>query len=78
MTEQAVPFLPQEELTVTYKGKRLKTAYKPDFMVDEKVIVEIKALARLTGIEEAQTINYLKATGYQIGLLINFGARSLE
>ena len=47
-------------------------------MVDHKVIVEIKALDRLTGTEEAQTIHYLKATGYKVALLINFGAKSLE
>jgi GxxExxY protein len=75
---QGVPFVAQQELVITYKGQRLKSKYKPDIMADEKVIVELKALARLTSIEEAQVINYLKATGYNVGLLINFGARSLE
>jgi len=75
---QGVPFVAQDELTITYKQRKLKQRYKPDFMVDQKVIVELKALDRLSSTEEAQVINYLKATGYKVGLLINFGARSLE
>jgi GxxExxY protein len=43
-----------------------------------EIIVEIKAISRLSGIEEAQLINYLKATGFKVGLLINFGSKSLE
>jgi len=75
---QKVPFVAQQELTVTYKGRTLKPKYKPDILVDNKVIVEIKALARLTSIEEAQVLNYLKATGCKVALLINFGAKSLS
>ncbi len=78
LRQQEVPFTPQQELGVRYKGQPLKQKYKPDLMVDQKVIVEIKALARLSSIEEAQVINYLKATGWRVGLVINFGARSLE
>jgi len=75
---QGVPFVAKQELTVTYKGRTLKQKYKPDILVDNKVLVEIKALARLTSTEEAQVINYLKATGCKVALLINFGAKSLE
>lgn len=57
---QGVPFVAQDELTITYKQRKLKQRYKPDFMVDQKVIVELKALDRLSSTEEAQAINYLK------------------
>ncbi len=76
--EQGVPFVAQRELNIAYKGRTLKQRYKPDLMVDQKVIVEIKAIAKLTSADEAQMINYLKATGCKVGLLINFGGRSLE
>ena len=75
--QQGVPFVAQQELRILYKDRPLKQKYKPDLMVDHKVIVEIKATAQLSGIDEAQIINYLKATGYKVGLLINFGATSL-
>lgn len=72
-----VPFVAQPELNITYKQQTLKHKYKADLMVDRRVIVEIKALDRLTGTEEAQAINYLKATGCKVALLINFGTKSL-
>jgi len=75
---RGVLFIAQQELNINYKGRILKQKYRPDMIVGGKVIVEIKALARLTSIEEAQVINYLKATGCTVALLINFGARSLE
>lgn len=59
------------------KGTSVGT-YRADVVVDEKVIVEIKAATQLTALDEAQLLNYLKATGYRIGLLQNSGARSLE
>lgn len=73
-----IDFVSQSEIAVTYKGKQLKTKYKPDFVIKEKVIVEIKALQCLSGVEEAQLLNYLKVTKMATGLLINFGAKSLE
>jgi len=73
-----VPFKSQPTIKISYKGQPLDKTYQPDFVCYECIIVEIKALAELTGIEEAQLINYLKATGLKVGLLINFGAKSLE
>jgi len=70
-------YLRQVELTVQYKGI-LAGQYRADFVVDDRVIVEIKATKRLTEIDEAQLLNYLKASGYRVGLLLNFGAPSLE
>ena len=81
-TSQNVPFKPQPVVQIVYKGKPLDKTYQPDFVCFDEIIVEIKAISNLTGIEEAQIINYLKATGQStrltVGLLINFGAKSLE
>jgi len=75
---QKMPFKSQPVIEISYKGKPLDKTYQPDFVCFNVIIVEIKALAKLTGIEEAQLINYLKATGLKVGLLLNFGSKSLE
>jgi len=76
--ERAIPFRQQVELPIQFKGKQLQAEYRADFLCYESVVVEIKALARLTTAEESQVINYLKASGHPIGLLLNFGSKSLE
>lgn len=73
-----IPHQREVELPVFYKGQRLATFYRADFICYETVLVELKALAKLGGVEEAQIINYLKATGLPTGLLLNFGTTSLE
>jgi GxxExxY protein len=73
-----IPFRRQVELPLTYKGDLLAVKYKPDFICCDDVIVELKALDRLSGKEKAQVINYLKATGIERGLLLNFGTIRLE
>jgi GxxExxY protein len=73
-----IPFRREVELPITYKGDLLAVKYKPDFICYEAVIVELKALDRLSNREKAQVINYLKATGIERGLLLNLGTVRLE
>jgi GxxExxY protein len=78
LRDRSIPFRAHQEFRVNYKGHDLQAYYKPDFICFDEVVVELKALGRLTSIEEAQVINYLKVTGLHTGLLLNFGTRSLE
>lgn len=78
LASRDIPFRAQAEKPVHYKGTRLTAYYKPDVICFESIIVELKALALIGGIEDAQVINYLKSTGFHVGLLLNFGARSLQ
>jgi len=78
LTSQGMPYQREAQLPVFYKGRQLATVYRVDFVCDESVVVELKALSNLSSAEEAQIIHYLKASGLETGLLINFGARSLE
>lgn len=73
-----IPFRREVKLPVSYKGQRLVTSFCADFICFDSLVVELKALANMSGSEEAQLINYLRATRYKIGLLLNFGARSLQ
>jgi GxxExxY protein len=75
---QNVPAQREVLLQVQYKGALLDATYRVDFVCFDEILVEVKALARLSSIEEAQLLNYLKATGMELGLLLNFGAESLE
>lgn len=75
---QGILFKSQLTVQIFYKGRPLDKTYQADFVCYCEIIVEIKAILRLSGIEEAQLINYLKATGLKVGLLINFGGKSLE
>ena len=77
-SQQQIPFLHEVDLPIFYKGCQLPTIYRADFICFGEVIVDIKALKALSGVEEAQVINYLKATGKTVALLLNFGAESLQ
>ena len=71
---RGIPFTSQKNLTVKYKGVVLRKEYCADFVCYVKIIVELKALSRLSGTDEAQLLNYLRATGLEVGVLINFGS----
>ena len=70
--------MPQAELSIKYKDVILNKKYIADFIVFEKIIIELKAISELTATDEAQLLNYLRASGFQLGVLINFGATSLQ
>ena len=72
-----IPFERQKTLDVFYKQKKVKS-FACDFLVDGAVLVELKAIENLSGIEQAQVLNYLKATNLKLGLLLNFGTTSLQ
>jgi GxxExxY protein len=78
LSDRGIPFRREVTLPVVYKGRTLEATYRVDFVCFDSVIVEVKALARLSGAEESQTINYLKAGDLRVGLLLNLGARSLQ
>jgi len=69
-----IPFEAQKALTIMYKEHRLRKEYTPDLLCYEQIIVDLKAIEQLSGKEESQILNYLKATNLRVGLLINFGS----
>jgi len=78
LAAREIPFKREVALPVKYKGQLLQCSYRADFVCFEEVVVELKAISQLTGMDEAQTINELKATNLHRALLINFGAPSLD
>lgn len=75
---QQIPFVREKPLPVTYKGVHVDCGYRPDFIVDDKVIVEIKAVETLASIHEAQLLTYLRLSGCKVGLLLNFNVKELR
>ena len=78
LEKQGIPFQREVELPVYYSGEKLDCYYRVDFICYEDILVELKALGRLAGIEDSQVINYLKASSMGRALLLNFGGKSLE
>ena len=77
--ENNIPFSAQKSIPVYYKGKDIHANFYADLIVDDKIIIELKSKERIISADEAQILNYLKATGIRLGLLINFGnKRRLE
>lgn len=72
-----VPCREKVRLSVHYKGETVGI-YEPDFIVDDKVIVEIKSLINMPSVFETQLFYYLKGTDYRLGFLVNFGATTLD
>ena len=77
LTLQGIPFHQKPRLPVSYRGEVIGE-YQADFICFDDIIVELKAAQKTTGVDDAQVINYLKATGFSRGLLINFGTPSLQ
>ena len=78
LNEQRIPYIPQKRIEISYKGRLLSKEYIADFLCYNRIIVEIKAIRAITGIEEAQILNYLKAMNLPVGLIFNFGTPQLE
>lgn len=70
---RGIPFEREKLLTISYKGENLKQTYKADFVCYGKIIVELKAVSELTDAHRSQVYNYLHATGFQLGIILNFG-----
>lgn len=75
---RGIPYQREKTFHVTYKGKLLNKDFRPDFICFDTIIVELKAVQDLVDEHYSQVYNYLKATGLQLGMLINFGKKSLE
>jgi GxxExxY protein len=73
-TQRGLPFASQHKLPISYKGQTLTQFYKADFVCYDKIIIEVKAVSRLINEHRAQAIHYLKATGLQLAVLVNFSA----
>lgn len=76
LNDRSIPFVAQQKLTIQYKQQQLTSTYVPDFLCHEKIILEIKSVGELSNRDRSQVHNYLKATGFRLGLLVNFGHSS--
>ena len=75
---QNIPYKREKELTIIFKGVELNKKYYADFVCYDKIIIELKALSSLNSEHESQVLNYLKATNFKLGILVNFGEKSLK
>lgn len=76
--KQKIPYEREKLMNIFYRGIKLKKRYAADYVCYDKIIVEVKALSALSSDHEAQILNYLKTTSLKLGLLINFGTKSLQ
>ncbi|WP_262509973.1 GxxExxY protein [Marinifilum breve] len=78
LEKRKIPFVKEKKIELFYDGQKMNKYFKADFVCFDSIIVEIKSKSCLLKIDEQQIINYLKATKYHLGLLINFGESSLK
>jgi GxxExxY protein len=71
--QQSIRFIAHPSLAMTYKGRPLRQTYAPDFVCEEKIVLEIKSVSKLCDEHRAQVHNYLRPSGHRLGLLVNFG-----
>jgi len=77
-TLRGIPYEREKELDINYKGYTLTKTFRADFICYNKIILELKAVKEFTDEHYAQTFNYLRASGMELGILINFGLASIE
>lgn len=73
-----IPFVREQHLPIFYKGIRIKHDYYSDYICYDKIVIECKSVPEILKEHEAQTINYLKINSYKLGLVINFGNKTLD
>lgn len=78
LRQQSIPFEREKKISISYAGSLIKRNFAVDFLVFESIILEIKATSQIFSQSIFQTLNYLKVSGLQLGIVFNFGARSLE
>lgn len=78
LANRRIPFLTQVSIPIFYKGERLVCSYRADLVCWDSIVVELKAIRTLSSADQAQVMNYLKGTGLQRGLLLNFGNSRLQ
>ena len=78
LREEGIPFEREKHLPIEFHGQTLDCDYIADFLIDNTIILELKAVSEINSVYESQVINYLKATGLQVGLLVNFGSEELQ
>ena len=75
---RGIPFAREQAQPIYYKGQRLRSTYRPDFICFNAVVVELKTLGAIGPVEEAQLLNYLRITRHRRGVLLNFGPKALQ
>jgi GxxExxY protein len=78
LEHRSIPIRRQVPVPVTYKGAKFDASYRVDLLVDERVVVEVKAIDRMAGVHDSQVLTYLKMLGAPVGLLLNFNNAVLK